>query len=72
MTDSEPMAATRYADPTFLRGQAHSLIDFYLPRSVDTEVGGFIAQIADDGSIFDRHTRHLVGTCRYTNSFALG
>jgi mannose/cellobiose epimerase-like protein (N-acyl-D-glucosamine 2-epimerase family) len=71
MTDSEPMAATGYADATFLRGQAQSLIDFYLPRSVDTEIGGFIAQIADDGSIFDRQTRHLVGSCRYTNSFAL-
>lgn len=61
-----------YADPVFLRAQATTLIDFYLPRSLDTETGGFIAQIADDGSIFDAQTRHLVGTCRYTNSFALG
>lgn len=70
-TRSEALATTGYADPAFLRGQAKALIVFYLPRSVDTEFGGFIAQIADDGSIFDRTTRHLVGSCRYTNSFAL-
>jgi mannose/cellobiose epimerase-like protein (N-acyl-D-glucosamine 2-epimerase family) len=64
--------AIDYADPAFLRQQATALIDFYLPRSLDHEAGGFIAQIADDGSIFDRQTRHLVGSCRYTNSFALG
>ncbi|HKG28205.1 MAG TPA: AGE family epimerase/isomerase [Thermomicrobiales bacterium] len=58
--------------PAFLRQQASDLIDFYLPRSVDRATGGFIAQIADDGSIFDPLTRHLVGSCRYTNSFALG
>lgn len=62
----------RHADPAFLREQATALIDFYLPRSVDNEQGGFVAQIADDGSIFDSRTRHLVGSCRYTNSFALG
>lgn len=65
-------AAPDFAHPAFLGQQAQALIDFYLPRGVDTEVGGFIAQIADDGTIFDPHTRHLVGTCRYTNSFALG
>lgn len=61
-----------YADPAFLRKQATDLIGFYLPRAVDHQTGGFIAQIANDGSIFDPHTRHLVGSCRYTNSFALG
>ena len=70
--DAGAMATTGYADPAFLHGQAQALIDFYLPRSVDTEIGGFIAQIADDGSILDRQTRHLVASCRYTNSFALG
>ncbi|MFT4038774.1 MAG: AGE family epimerase/isomerase [Thermomicrobiales bacterium] len=69
--DANPMASTGYADPAFLRGQAQALIDFYLPRSVDRETGGFITGIADDGSIFDAQTRHLVGSCRYTNSFAL-
>ena len=70
-TGSEPMATNGFADSSFLRGQAQSLNDFYLPRSVDIEIGGFIAQIADDGSVFDRQTRHLVSSCRYANSFAL-
>ena len=61
-----------WADPAFLRQQAKGLIDFYLPRSVDRDDGGFIAQIADDGSVFDRRTRHLIASCRYTHGFALG
>ena len=67
-TDPHPS----FADPRFLREQATELLEFYLPRSLDTEVGGFVAQIADDGSVFDRHTRHLVQSCRYANGFALG
>ena len=67
-TDPHPS----FADPRFLRQQARVLLEFYLPRSLDREVGGFVAQIADDGSIFDRHTRHLVQSCRYTHGFALG
>lgn len=61
-----------WGDPAFPRQQAQMLIDFYLPRSIDREVGGFIAQIADDGSIFNRRTRHLIASCRYTHGFALG
>jgi mannose/cellobiose epimerase-like protein (N-acyl-D-glucosamine 2-epimerase family) len=64
--------ALDFADSRLLRDQATTLLAFYLPRSLDREVGGFVAQIADDGSIYDRHTRHLVGSCRYTHGFALG
>lgn len=61
-----------FSDVAFLRQQATTLIDFYLPRSVDRTTGGFVAAIADDGRIFEAQTRHLVSSCRYTHGFALG
>ncbi|MCB1487163.1 MAG: AGE family epimerase/isomerase [Bauldia sp.] len=46
-------------------------MDFYYPACIDEEFGGYINQFRDDGSIFDRHTKHLVGTCRFIYNFSL-
>ena len=38
---------------------------------MDEEFGGYINQMRDDGSVFDRMTKHLVGTCRFIYCFSL-
>ncbi len=60
-----------YRDPAFLRHHISSIMAFYHPICIDTELGGFINQLRDDGSIFDRMTKHLVGTCRFIYNYAL-
>ena len=43
---------------------ARSVLDFYDPRAVDPS-GGFFHFLKDDGTVYDRHTRHLVSSTRY-------
>lgn len=61
-----------YRDPGFLTAHIQSIIDFYHPACLDTERGGYINQMRDDGTIYDRDTKHLVGTCRFIYNYALG
>lgn len=55
----------------FLKSHIRSIIDFYHPACIDHEFGGYINQMRDDGSIFDRMTKHLVGTCRFIYNYSL-
>lgn len=59
-----------YRDPQFLKDHIRSIIEFYYPHCMDTEYGGYINQLRDDGSVFDRLTKHLVGTCRFVHVFS--
>jgi mannose/cellobiose epimerase-like protein (N-acyl-D-glucosamine 2-epimerase family) len=54
----------------FLTAQVEAILDFYHPACIDETLGGYINQFHDDGSIFDRKTKHLVGTCRFIYNFA--
>ena len=60
-----------YRDAAFLRDHIRSIMAFYHPVCIDEELGGYINQLRDDGSIFDRMTKHLVGTCRFVYNYAL-
>ncbi|MCY3660164.1 MAG: AGE family epimerase/isomerase [Caldilineaceae bacterium] len=60
-----------YRDPEFLRLQMRSIISFYHPVCLDRELGGYINQLRDDGTVFDRWTKHLVGTCRFIYIYSL-
>jgi len=55
----------------FLSEQVQQIVDFYYPDCIDKELGGYINQFRDDGSIFDDQTKHLVGTCRFVYVFAM-
>lgn len=55
----------------FLRQHIADIVGFYHPSCLDGEYGGFINQMLDDGTVFDRMTKHLVGTCRFTYNYAL-
>jgi mannose/cellobiose epimerase-like protein (N-acyl-D-glucosamine 2-epimerase family) len=43
---------------------------FYLPRAIDPS-GGLFHFLRDDGSIYDRQSRHLVSTTRYVYTLAM-
>lgn len=60
-----------FRDPAYLRSHIAEIVEFYHPRCLDREYGGFINQMLDDGTVFDRMTKHLVGTCRFTYNYAL-
>ena len=60
-----------YRDPDFLRDHIRDIISFYHPTCIDEEYGGYINQMRDEGSIFDRMTKHLVGTCRFIYCFSM-
>ena len=60
-----------FRDPAFLRNHIRSIMSFYHPVCIDAELGGYINQLRDDGSVFDRMTKHLVGTCRFVYNYAL-
>ena len=57
-------------DPAFLRGEIARIIDFYAPIAMDRAHGGYFQAYRDDGTIYDPHTRHLVGTCRFIYNFS--
>ena len=62
---------TNFRSVSFLKQHIADIIGFYHPRCLDHEYGGFINQMLDDGTIFDRMTKHIVGTCRFTYNYSL-
>ena len=59
-----------YRSLSFLTSQVEAIVDFYYPACIDNDLGGYINQFRDDGSIYDDQTKHLVGTCRFVYVFA--
>jgi mannose/cellobiose epimerase-like protein (N-acyl-D-glucosamine 2-epimerase family) len=53
----------------FLREQLLQTMAFYDQRAVDPS-GGLYHFLRDDGTVYDRHTRHLVSSTRYVFTFA--
>ena len=60
-----------FRNPGFLERHMRSIVEFYHPTCLDAEYGGYINQLRDDGSVFDRMTKHLVGTCRFIYCFSI-
>lgn len=54
----------------FLKSHISKIINFYYPRCMDYNYGGYINQFYDNGDIADYNTKHLVGTCRFIYNFS--
>ena len=46
-------------------------MDFYHPRCIDNELGGFFHHFRDDGSIYDSSTKHLVSSTRFIFNYSI-
>jgi mannose/cellobiose epimerase-like protein (N-acyl-D-glucosamine 2-epimerase family) len=67
----EGEVAMEFRSEEFLKKQISDIVGFYHPDCIDSEYGGYINQMLDDGSIFDAATKHLVGTCRFIYNYSL-
>ncbi len=54
----------------FLLDHIRHTMAFYHPRAIDPR-GGFFHFFRDDGSVYDRHTRHLVSSTRFVFNYAM-
>jgi mannose/cellobiose epimerase-like protein (N-acyl-D-glucosamine 2-epimerase family) len=59
-----------FRSPGFLRGHVRDTLGFYAGRAVDPS-GGFFHFFRDDGTVYDRRTRHLVSSTRFVVVHAL-
>ncbi|HET7674667.1 MAG TPA: AGE family epimerase/isomerase, partial [Gammaproteobacteria bacterium] len=59
-----------FRSPQFLRDHIAKTMHFYHPRAIDPE-GGFFHYFKDDGTIYDRHHRHLVSSTRFIFDYAM-
>ena len=60
-----------FKDKAFLINHARSIMDFYHPRCIDYDLGGFFHHFRDDGCIYDSSTRHLVSSTRFIFNYAM-
>ncbi len=63
-------AAPDFTSAEFLHHHVHSILDFYEPNVIAAD-GGFHQCFMDDGQIYDRGTRHLVSSTRFTYNYAM-
>lgn len=59
-----------FSDPAFLEEHIRSILAFYDPVALDP-AGGFFQNFRDDGSVFDRESRHLVSSTRFVFNYAM-
>ena len=58
-----------FEDAGFLRQHIADILAFYEPHAFDP-AGGFFHYFRDDGSIYDKDTRHLVSSARFVFNYA--
>src|SRR6478609_7163301 len=59
-----------FRSPEFLLGPIRHTLGFYAGRCIDP-TGGFFHFFKDDGSVYDRRTRHLVSSTRFVFNHAM-
>lgn len=59
-----------FRSPEFLRSHMREIMAFYSPNSLNEEFGGYYNGFLDDGTVYDRHTQHLVSTTRFIVNYA--
>lgn len=55
----------------FLTDHVRRTLAFYDPVCLDEARGGFFHFFLDDGTVYDRDTRHLVSSCRFVFNYAM-
>lgn len=68
-TQAAPFVAS-FRDPSFLLSHIEDTLRFYATHAFDP-TGGFYHYFRDDGSIYNRTSRHLVSSCRFVFNYAM-
>ncbi|MEY2149951.1 AGE family epimerase/isomerase [Rhodanobacter sp. 115] len=70
--DSHPssLSSPDFRARAFLRSHVADTMRFYHPRCIDPQ-GGFFQFFRDDGTVYDRETRHLVSSTRFIFNYAM-
>ena len=63
-------ASPDFRSPAFLRQHVSWVMDFYNGRAIDPS-GGMYHYYLDDGTVFDKRTRHLVNATRFVITHAM-
>ena len=64
------ISAPDFRDPAFLLKHIRHTLSFYEGRCIDPS-GGFFHFYKDDGTVYDRRTRHLVSSTRFVFNHAM-
>ena len=64
------MPEPEFRSAAFLRDHVRRTLAFYHPRCIDAS-GGFHHFFRDDGTVYDRETRHLVSSTRFVFNYAM-
>ena len=59
-------------NPSWLRGQVSSILNFWYPAARDVRRGGYLNLLDGDGSVLDGDQKHLVASCRFVVLFSMG
>jgi mannose/cellobiose epimerase-like protein (N-acyl-D-glucosamine 2-epimerase family) len=60
-----------FQNSEFLKNQIYSIMNFYYPRCIDHNQGGFYNCYLDDGTICNYETKHLVEITRFIYNFSI-
>jgi mannose/cellobiose epimerase-like protein (N-acyl-D-glucosamine 2-epimerase family) len=74
LAEAKPAASTEappdFRSRDFLLSHVRDTLAFYAPTARDPS-GGFFHFFKDDGSVYDRTTRHLVSSTRFVFNYAM-
>lgn len=70
MNELRKQPAPDFTSADFLLAHIRDTLAFYHPTCIDDK-GGFYQHFRDDGSIYDRDTRHLVSSTRFVFNYAM-
>jgi len=70
VTTAPTMTTPAFRTPDFLLGHIRHTLAFYDGRCLDP-TGGFFHFFKDDGTVYDRRTRHLVSSTRFVFNHAM-
>ncbi len=71
MTSDAGNTTPDFRSRDFLVGHIRQIMDFYHPRCINDEHGGFFNIYHDDGTVLDSNVQHIVSTTRFIVNFSL-
>ncbi|MBK1813376.1 AGE family epimerase/isomerase [Clostridium sp. YIM B02505] len=61
-----------FENPEWLKKHIFQILDFYYPKCMDYENGGYFSCFLEDGTIGDLEIKHLLGTAKFIYIFSIG